>query len=211
MAFLSLRSHRISCAGWNKKCCPSEHNLVRKKLGAESERSLQGFRASEGKKVKIKFFSTGGTIDKIYFDRKNTYQVGECGVGEIMRGVNVGFEYEFESIMRKDSLDITDEDRRLIFDRIRSDPNEYIVVTHGTDSMDLTAQTLAEIKKKVIVLTGAMQPAKFISSDAVFNIGFAVAAVQTLPYGVYLAMNGRIFHPGKNRKNVELNRFEETY
>jgi len=91
---------------------------------------------------------------------------------------------------------------------VSTDPHEYIIVTHGTDTMDQTARILDGIKNKVIVLTGAMQPAKFISTDAEFNIGFALAAVQTLPYGVYLAMNGRIFHPGRNRKNVDLNRFE---
>ena len=160
--------------------------------------------------MKIKFFSTGGTIDKIYFDQKSTYQVGESRVEEIMREANAGCEYEVESIMRKDSLDLLDEDRRLILDRISADPHEYIIITHGTDTMDQTARTLEKITDKVIVLTGAMQPAKFISSDAEFNIGFAVAAVQTLPYGVYLAMNGRIFHPGKNRKNADLNRFEAT-
>ena len=160
--------------------------------------------------MKVKFFSTGGTIDKIYFDQKSTYQVGESRVEEIMREANVSCVYEVEPMMRKDSLDLTDEDRRLIFDRVSSDPHECIIVTHGTDTMDQTARALDGIKNKVIVLTGAMQPAKFISSDAEFNIGFAVAAVQTLPYGVYLAMNGRIFHPGKNRKNVDLNRFEAT-
>ena len=98
--------------------------------------------------MKIKFFSTGGTIDKIYFDQKSTYQVGESGVEEILRGVNVGFEYEVESIMRKDSLDISDEDRRLILERVSSDPGEYIVVTHGTDTMDHTARTLEAIKNK---------------------------------------------------------------
>jgi L-asparaginase len=158
--------------------------------------------------LKIKFFTTGGTIDKVYFDRKSIYQIGESRVDEIMREANASCEYEVESILRKDSLDLSDEDRRLILDRVSSDPHEYIIITHGTDTMDLTARTLDGIRNKVIVLTGAMQPAKFISSDAEFNIGFAVAAVQTLPYGVYLAMNGRIFHPGKNRKNVDLNRFE---
>jgi L-asparaginase len=158
--------------------------------------------------LKIKFFTTGGTIDKVYFDRKSIYQIGESRVDEIMREANASCEYEVESIIRKDSLDLSDEDRRLILDMVGSDPHEYIIITHGTDTMDLTARMLEGIRNKVIVLTGAMQPAKFISSDAEFNIGFAVAAVQTLPYGVYLAMNGRIFHPGKNRKNVDLNRFE---
>ena len=98
----------------------------------------------------------------------------------------------------------------LIFDRISSDPHERIVVTHGTDTMDLTGRKLKGITGKVIVLTGAMQPANFKYSDAEFNIGFAVAAVQTLPHGVYLAMNGRIFLPGKVKKNSELNRFEQV-
>jgi len=158
----------------------------------------------------IKFFSTGGTIDKVYFDKKSTYQVGESRVEEILNEANVVFQYQCESILRKDSLDLTDEDRQLIFDRISSDPHEHIVVTHGTDTMDLTGRKLKGITGKVIVLTGAMQPANFKYSDAEFNIGFAVAAVQTLPHGVYLAMNGRIFLPGKVKKNSELNRFEQV-
>ncbi|MBW1669105.1 MAG: asparaginase [Deltaproteobacteria bacterium] len=158
----------------------------------------------------IKFFSTGGTIDKVYFDKKSTYQVGESRVEEILNEANVVFQYQCESILRKDSLDLTDEDRQLIFDRISSDPHERIVVTHGTDTMDLTGRKLKGITGKVIVLTGAMQPANFKYSDAEFNIGFAVAAVQTLPHGVYLAMNGRIFLPGKVKKNSELNRFEQV-
>jgi L-asparaginase len=159
--------------------------------------------------MKIKFFATGGTIDKEYFDQKSTYQVGESRVEEILREANVNFQYEFESIMRKDSLDLTDQDRQNIFDRVRSDSHEHVVVTHGTDTMDKTARKLQGIPNKVIVLTGAIKPAKFITSDAEFNIGCAVAAVQCLPHGVYLVMNGRIFHPGKARKNVEMNRFEE--
>jgi L-asparaginase len=158
--------------------------------------------------MKIKIFATGGTIDKVYFDQKSTYEVGESRVAEILREANVDFEYEFESLLKKDSLDMTGEDRQLIFDKVKGDSHELVIVTHGTDTMDLTARKLQAIKDKVIVLTGAMQPAKFISSDAEFNIGFAVAAVQTLPYGVYLAMNGRIFHPGKVCKNPDLQRFE---
>ena len=138
--------------------------------------------------MKIKFYSTGGTIDKIYFDQKSTYQVGEAGVEEILKQANVTFPYECESIFRKDSLDLTDADRQILYEKIRSDPQS--------------------IREKVIVLTGAMQPAKFRSSDAEFNVGFAVAAVQSLPHGVYIAMNGQIFHSGKVRKNVDLNRFE---
>jgi L-asparaginase len=158
--------------------------------------------------MKIKFYSTGGTIDKIYFDQKSTYQVGEARVEEILKEANVTFAYECESILGKDSLDLTDADRQTLYERIRSDPHERIVITHGTDTMDKTAQKLQTIRDKVIVLTGAMQPAKFRSSDAEFNVGFAVAAVQSLPHGVYMTMNGQIFHPGKVRKNVAHNRFE---
>jgi L-asparaginase len=158
--------------------------------------------------MKIKFYATGGTIDKIYFDRKSTYQVGEAEVEEILKDANVTFSYECESILKKDSLELTDADRQTLYEKISSDPHERIVITHGTDTMDKTAQNLQSIRDKVIVLTGAMQPARFRSSDAEFNVGFAVAAVQSLPCGVYMAMNGQIFYPGKVKKNVDLNRFE---
>lgn len=159
--------------------------------------------------MKIKFFAVGGTIDKVYFDQKSTYKVGEPGVHDILKEANVTFEYECESIMHKDSLDMTRKDRKLVHDRIKADGNRYIIVTHGTDTMVETARVLEAIPDKVIVLTGSMQPARFKASDAEFNIGTAVAAVQTLPPGVYIAMNGRIFEPGKVKKNWEQNRFEE--
>ncbi len=159
--------------------------------------------------MKIKFFAVGGTIDKVYFDQKSTYKVGEPGVYEILHEANVTFEYECESIMHKDSLDMTKKDRQLVYNRIKSDENRYIIVTHGTDTMVETAKVLRKIKDKVIVLTGSMQPARFKASDAEFNIGTAVAAVQVMPDGVYIAMNGRIFEPEKVVKNWEQNRFEE--
>lgn len=159
--------------------------------------------------MKIKFFAVGGTIDKVYFDQKSTYKVGEPGVYEILHEANVTFEYECESIMHKDSLDMTKKDRQLVYNRIKADENRYIIVTHGTDTMVETAKVLRKIKDKVIVLTGSMQPARFKASDAEFNIGTAVAAVQVMPDGVYIAMNGRIFEPEKVVKNWEQNRFEE--
>jgi len=159
--------------------------------------------------MKIKFFAVGGTIDKVYFDQKSTYKVGEPGVYEILNEANVTFEYECESIMHKDSLDMTKKDRQLVYNRIKGDENRYIIVTHGTDTMVETAKVLRKIKDKVIVLTGSMQPARFKASDAEFNIGTAVAAVQVMPDGVYIAMNGRIFEPEKVVKNWEQNRFEE--
>ena len=159
--------------------------------------------------MKIKFFSAGGTIDKIYFDKLSTYEVGEPKLESILNQANVHFSYELESLLQKDSLDITPAERALIRERISRDANRFIVMTHGTDTMIETAKALDGIPDKVIVLTGAMQPANFITSDAEFNIGFAVAAVQSLPDGVYIAMNGRIFHPERTRKNRNINSFEE--
>ena len=160
--------------------------------------------------MKIKFFAVGGTIDKVYFDKRSEYQVGESMLNEVLKQANVSFDYECESLIHKDSLDMTDEDRQFLFDKIESDEHEYIVVTHGTDTMIKTAKKLQAIADKVVVLTGAMQPAKFKSSDAEFNIGCAVVAVQSLPPGIYIAMNGRIFKPERVRKNVQLNRFEDA-
>jgi L-asparaginase len=159
--------------------------------------------------MKIKIYTVGGTIDKIYFDRKSAYEVGESKIDEILTEANVNIEYEISSILHKDSLDMTDEDRRLIFNRISSDDHRHIVVTHGTDTMVQTAKTLKGILDKVIVLTGAMAPARFKYSDAAFNIGGAVAAVQVLKPGVYIVMNGRIFDPDCVKKNLERNRFED--
>jgi len=159
--------------------------------------------------MKIKIYTVGGTIDKVYFDRKSTYEVGESMIGEILKEANVNLEYEISSILHKDSLDMTDEDRRFIFDRISADEHEHIVVTHGTDTMIQTAKTLKAVPGKVIVLTGAMAPARFKYSDAVFNIGAAVAAVQVLKPGAYIMMNGRIFDPDRVKKNLEKNWFED--
>lgn len=127
--------------------------------------------------MKIKFFAVGGTIDKVYFDKRSEYQVGESMLNEVLKQANVSFDYECESLIHKDSLDMTDEDRQFLFDKIESDEHEYIVVTHGTDTMIKTAKKLQAIADKVVVLTGAMQPAKFKSSDAEFNIGCAVVAL----------------------------------
>jgi L-asparaginase len=160
--------------------------------------------------MNIKFYAVGGTIDKVYFDRISDYQVGESMLVDILREAKVTFDYECDSLIHKDSLDMTDADRKILFERIESDENRRIVVTHGTDTMIETARKLQGIENKTVVLTGAMQPAKFKSSDAEFNVGFAVAAVQTLPSGVYIAMNGRIFDPDKVRKHRELNQFEDA-
>lgn len=152
--------------------------------------------------------TTGGTIDKVYFDDKSDYQIGAPQIGEILQALGVGFRFDVIPVIRKDSLHITAEDRDLIRRTIEAQPARHILVTHGTDSMVETAAVLRAISGKVIVLTGALNPARFVGSDAVFNIGCAVAAVQTLADGVYIAMNGRIWDPDKVRKNVAANRFE---
>lgn len=159
--------------------------------------------------MKIKIFATGGTIDKIYFDQKSAYEVGEPQAAAILARSNINLAYDVESILRKDSLDFTDDDRALIRSKVASCEERQVIITHGTDGMIGTAKALGEIKDKTIVFTGAMQPALFLDSDAVFNVGCAVSAVQTLVPGIYIAMNGRIFDPQTSVKNVALNRFEE--
>lgn len=158
--------------------------------------------------MKLKIITTGGTIDKIYFDAQSEYQVGEPQIGELLKEANVSVAHDIVSLMRKDSLDLTDADRRVIRKAVASAAERHVIVTHGTDTMIETARVLKGIPGKVIVLTGALQPAKFRFTDAVFNIACAVMAVQLLPDGVYLAMNGRIFDPDRTRKNRRLNRFE---
>ncbi|QOW19919.1 MULTISPECIES: asparaginase domain-containing protein [Lysobacteraceae] len=152
--------------------------------------------------------TTGGTIDKIYFDDKSDYQIGEPQIGRILEELGVAFRYRVIPILRKDSLHLDDGDRELIRATIAAQDLRHVLVTHGTDSMVETAKVLAGIEGKTIVLTGALNPARFHGSDAVFNIGTAVGAVQSLPGGVHIAMNGRIWDPAHVRKNVDANRFE---
>ena len=158
----------------------------------------------------LTIITTGGTIDKIYFDAKSDYKIGAPQIGDILTQLGVGFEFTIVPLMRKDSLQMEPEDRALMRATIERQADRHVLVTHGTDTMVETATELAGIKDKVIVLTGALNPARFQGSDAVFNIGCAVAAVQTLPDGVYITMNGRVWDPAKVRKNRAANRFEET-
>lgn len=159
---------------------------------------------------KLRIFTTGGTIDKIYFDAKSEYEVGEPQIGEILREMGVGFPFEITSLMRKDSLDLTDGDREIIRAAVAADPAERVLITHGTDTMTETAKALQGISGKTIVLTGSLNPARFRGSDAIFNIGGAVAAAQTLDVGIYIFMSGRVFDALKVRKNRDKNRFEEA-
>lgn len=160
--------------------------------------------------MEIQIFTTGGTIDKVYFDAQSDFQVGEPQIVEIFTMVGAAVQYRAETLFRKDSLDLTDDDRAFIAERVRQTPCRHVLITHGTDTMVETAQSLQDIPDKTIVLVGSLKPARFKHTDAEFNIGFALGAVQALPPGVYLAMNGCIFDPAHVRKNRERNRFEEV-
>ena len=159
--------------------------------------------------MQIEIFTTGGTIDKVYFDAKSTFEVGDPQILEVLREANLNVEYQVSPLMRKDSLELTAEDRKCLREAVQNSSAAQIVITHGTDTMTDTASALVGIEGKTIVLTGAMQPARFRFTDAVFNIASAMMAAQTLSEGVYIAMNGKVFDPSKTRKNVEMNRFEE--
>lgn len=158
----------------------------------------------------IRFVTTGGTIDKIYFDELSQFEVGESVVQHILTEGLVDFEYEVVSLFQKDSLEITDEDRKVLRDYIANDAASHYVITHGTDTMPQTAMMLNDLQNKTIVLTGALTPARFKTTDAVFNVGMAVAAVQVATPGVYIAMSGQVFEAGAVRKNRAENRFEKT-
>ncbi len=158
--------------------------------------------------MRIKFFAVGGTIDKIYFDDLSRYEIGESNINDILKDARVNFKSDVSSLFKKDSLDMTDQDRLTVHKIVKSEINDKIIITHGTDTMIETAKQLESIKNKTIVLTGAMEPAKFRSSDAVFNLGLAVAAVQTLHHGVYIVISGRIFKPDNVKKNRTLKIFE---
>lgn len=155
----------------------------------------------------IRIFTVGGTIDKIYFDAKSRYEVGPPNITEVLSGLSLNLDYEVVSLMQKDSLEMTDEDRETVRKAVSAAPERQIVITHGTDTMVTTAEVLKTVADKTIVLTGALSPALFKNSDAMFNIGAALTAAQTKPAGVYIAMNGVVFDHDKVRKDVENNRF----
>ncbi|ACA11449.1 asparaginase domain-containing protein [Xylella fastidiosa subsp. multiplex] len=152
--------------------------------------------------------TTGGTIDKIYFDEKSHYQIGDPQITQILEALGIAFRFNVIPIMRKDSLHMVEADRELIHNTITAHPCQHVLITHGTDSMVETGKRLQSIQNKTIVITGALNPARFHGSDAHFNIGCAIGALQSLSSGVYIAMNGRIWHPDKVRKNIIKSCFE---
>jgi L-asparaginase len=159
----------------------------------------------------IKVFATGGTFDKEYNELSGALFFQSTHIGDMLKLGRCHLQVNLETLMMVDSLDMTDADRKLILDRSVATPEARIVITHGTDSMEQTAAVLGRgVTGKTIVLTGAMVPYTFGSSDGMFNLGTALAFVQTLPPGVYVAMNGRYFDWQAVRKNRQLGIFEES-
>lgn len=156
---------------------------------------------------RVAVVTTGGTIDKAYFDALSAYHVGETVVAKLLSIAQVTQPYRIVELLRKDSIELTEADRASLRDTVAALEEEYVVVTHGTDTMAESARALASIAGKTIVLTGALAPARFAESDAPFNLGMAFAAAQTLPAGVYITMNGRVIRGDKARKDRQQARF----
>ena len=159
----------------------------------------------------ILVLTTGGTIDKVYFDARSAYAIGEPQVTAILREAGADVPFRAETLLQKDSLEMTGDDRALIAKAVADAPETRVLITHGTDTMPETAlavEPAARAGGKTVVLVGSLSPALHRATDADFNVGFAFAAVQTLPPGVYVAMNGRVFEAGRVRKKRDANRFE---
>ncbi|MCC4251837.1 MAG: asparaginase domain-containing protein [Pseudomonadota bacterium] len=145
----------------------------------------------------ILLLTTGGTIDKIYFDALSDYQVGETVMAKLLEVARVRRPFRIEEVTRKDSLELDDRDRALIAARVAAARENHIVITHGTDTMTETAKLLQDHRGKTIVLVGALAPARFGESDASFNLGMAFATAQVAEPGVYITMSGSVFRADK--------------
>jgi len=156
----------------------------------------------------LTIITTGGTIDKIYYDAKSDFKIGEPQAPQILARSGASITTHLLPLLRKDSLDLDDSDRALIRTAVQNCPSEKIVITHGTDTMVQTGMALKGIAGKTLVLVGAMYPAEFRNSDADFNLGAAIMAAQLLPEGVYIVMNGQVFDPDQCVKNIAESRFE---
>ena len=161
--------------------------------------------------MKIIFLQTGGTIDKDYPRLTGGYafEITEPAVQRVLDKVNPTFEYEIITVLQKDSSDLTVEDQEKIFKACRESDSDRIIITHGTDAMLDTARKLNSIEDKTIVLTGAMRPELFVNSDASFNIGTAIGAINILDRGVYIAMNGRVIRWNSCRRDEKSGQFLE--
>lgn len=156
----------------------------------------------------LEILTTGGTIDKVYFDKKSNYEVGDPFIEELLHKMNVNISFNVKSLMKIDSLDMTDIHREEILNYVKNSNANNFLITHGTDSIVETAIYLKKISDKTIVLTGSLKPAIFIDNDAIFNVGSALTSAQILKNGVYIVINGQVFNPDNVRKNLEKNIFE---
>jgi len=158
--------------------------------------------------MEILVLTTGGTIDKAYFDALSAYQIVDSGIPKLLREARIALPLRLIELLRKDSLELTEDDRDQIASAAAAAPEGRIVVTHGTDTMTETARVLAEaVPAKTICLTGALSPARFADTDARFNLGMAIATVQVAPPGVYIAMNGQVFDGLNVRKDRKAGKF----
>ncbi|MBT3479474.1 MAG: asparaginase [Candidatus Marinimicrobia bacterium] len=159
--------------------------------------------------MSIRIFITGGTFDKEYNEITGKLYFKDTHMREILDLGRSKIDVSIRTLMMVDSLDMTDSDRNLILDNCNRTVGDQIIITHGTDTMTDTAKILATGQlEKTIVLTGAMIPFKFGTSDGLFNLGSALGFVQSLPHGVYIVMNGRCFDYDKVKKNKETGVFE---
>jgi L-asparaginase len=158
----------------------------------------------------VRIFVTGGTFDKEYNELEGKLYFRDSHLPEMLILGRCKVQVDIRTLMMIDSLEMSDADRNIILDNCLKCKEDSIVITHGTDTMEETARVLGEASmKKTVVLTGAMVPFKFGSSDGLFNLGSALAFAQCLPFGVYVAMNGRYFEWNSVRKNKKTGEFEE--
>lgn len=162
--------------------------------------------------MKITFIQTGGTIDKDYPKTTKGYafEISEPAVKRILEKLNPAFEYEIISVLKKDSLDITKEDRKKILDVCKKTKSNKIIITHGTDTMLETAKVLSDVKNKTIIITGAMRPERFSNSDAPINVGLAIGAVNILEGEIFIAMHGKILRWDKCKRDMKTGQFVEV-
>ena len=159
--------------------------------------------------MKILFIQTGGTIDKDYpkITKGYAFEIGEPAINKILARIKPAFDFEIISLLEKDSQEITDNDRKIILDECLKADFDKIIITHGTDTMIETAKYLSPIKNKTIILTGAMKPERFKDSDADFNVGTAIGAIENIPNGVFIAMNGIVIPADKTKRDYETGKF----
>jgi L-asparaginase len=161
--------------------------------------------------MEITIVTTGGSIDKDYPKPTKGYafEIGPPAAKRILESVKPNFNFKIVSVLQKDSLDITDDDRELILEAVKNSTSGKIIITHGTDTMLKTAEKLSAVEDKTVIVTGATRPERFADSDAAFNLGCAIGAISALTKGVYIVMQGRVYPWDKCRRDEETGRFEE--